>query len=512
MTQRFLFGREEELALVAESRAGIRPAPAELAGAVIEEAATHLRHVPSPPPERRYFLANGGCLYEDLGHAELATAECADPVELAAHTIALRQVLAEATQTVGRVYGIPVHLVANNVDYAFSGSRTYGHHLNILFEGLTLERAVEQLAPLLAAMPVLAGTGKVSFARGSSGFELSQRAVHFTSLLSKRTTSNRGIVTAKDEALCVNGIRLHVISLDTALSPWQLALVPGILSLALKTAETGVDLAGPVALADPVRALQRVSADPSLKAGLPLRAGGTTTALEIHERYQTTVENCMRNADAPPWAADVVTSWGHTITSLREDPFREFGRIDWVTKLVLLTQLLERMDLDWHEFSRWTFALASVRRLKATWPEIDPLGLTSSPASRARIRRSALGILERHFAQNSLSWAQFPRIWNAANRLCQQCLRYHTLRPGAGLAPAPGSTGLVTEEMVERARATPPQGTRASVRGKAIAEAPPGSRAGWDFLQTTERRLDMADAFGEGACWKAIKDQVDREA
>ena len=78
------------------------------------------------------------------------------------------------------------------------------------------------------------------------------------------------MVTHKDEPLCNNGLRLHLISMDTTMSPWQLVLVPAIIGLTLKVIEQGEDVAGDVALADPVRALHTVSCDPSLKAKLPL--------------------------------------------------------------------------------------------------------------------------------------------------------------------------------------------------------------------------------------------------
>ena len=81
----FCFGTETELALVVESKGVIRPAPAELAPAIIDDIANRYTHVPSPLPEHRLFLTNGSCVYDDLGgHPEMATAECSKPIDLAA--------------------------------------------------------------------------------------------------------------------------------------------------------------------------------------------------------------------------------------------------------------------------------------------------------------------------------------------------------------------------------------------------------------------------------------------
>lgn len=493
-----LFGIENELGLVSGSNGTVRPAPAEMASAIINDVGEHHVHVPSPPPERRLFLANGACVYTDIGgHPEIATAECCDPIDLAAQTIALRRMLAESADTVSRVYGVTVRLIANNLDYALGGAKTFGNHLNVFCSDLPFDRAATQLTPLLVAMPVVAGSGRVSFAAGSAGFELSQRAGFMATAVGKHTTDSRGMITRKDESLADHGIRIHVISLDTVVSSWQLALVPSILALSLKAIGTGEDIAGPVALLDPVESLRTVSCDPSLGARLPLKSGGTATALDILDHYRRAVADMIDHSDAPGWASKMVEMWADVTGNLRTDWSLEFGRIDWVTKLVRLSQQLERMGFGWQEFSRWTYTLGSVRRLKATFPELD-LRAVGGPAG---LRRSALGTLEEHFAKQGLSWTKFPGIWEAASLLCQQCLRYHFLDPARNLSHADAHPGLVPAERVDALRAAPPQGTRASVRGEAIRTAPPGATAGWTFVDHGSRRLVMGDPFGAGASW-----------
>lgn len=507
---RCLFGAETELALHAESIGTTRPVPADLAAAIIEDVADRYTHLPSPqpPPHRRVFLANGGCLYTDQGfHPELATAECSNPIELAAQTLALRNMLVESTRTIAGVYGVPIRLVANNCDYALGRPRTYGHHLNVLVSGVSLEHTVRQLAPLLAVMPVIAGAGKVSFMNLASGFELSQRAAYMSFLLGKRTTDgSRAMVTQKDEPLSNNGLRLHLISLDTTISPWQLVLVPAIIALSLKVIESGEDIARNVTLANPIRALQTVSCDPSLTAELPLADGSSTTALDILDTYREAVERPAHRLKLPDWTAPIVKAWGDVANNLRINPFREH-RLDWVRKLLAFTNVLRRERLSWADFSKWKYVLASVRRLKATFPELDPLRLTTSATARAGIRRSALGVLERHLAKNELSWKDFPRIWQAVSRLCSVCLEYHTLRRSRYDDPC----SLLTEEMIHGATTMPPKGTRAEVRGKAIREASKGATAWWTHVSTGNRRLMMPDAFGENASWQREQETQTKE-
>jgi hypothetical protein len=101
--ERFLFGTETELGVFAEPSGEIRPAAGELAPSIVDQLGGSWRHLPSPQgePLRRLFLENGACIYADVGgHPELATAECRSPVELAAQSIALREILVEAAESV----------------------------------------------------------------------------------------------------------------------------------------------------------------------------------------------------------------------------------------------------------------------------------------------------------------------------------------------------------------------------------------------------------------------------
>jgi hypothetical protein len=111
-------------------------------------------------------------------------------------------------------------------------------------------------------------------------------------------------------------------------------------------------------------------------------------------------------------------------------------------------------------------------------------------------------VLERHFDNHDLSWQDLPRVWTAANRLCGLCVQSHVLIPGTdegGVATRP--CPLVSDEMVDHARTSPPTGTRAAARGIAIQNAAPGAEAGWAFVASDGRRLELNDAFGKDARW-----------
>ena len=517
MTSPYIFGTETELAVVVESKGAVRPAPCELASAIVGDVGHRYAHAISVPPLSRLFLTNGACIYADIGgHPEMASAECSNPIDLVSQMLALRKMLTDSAQAVGRVYGIPLRLIANNIDYAFGGAQTFGYHLNVLVTGVTRDWAAAQLAPLLVAMPLITGTGRVSFASGCSGFELSQRAQYMSVLTGKHTTESRAMITVKDEPLSDNGTRIHIICFDTAMSTHQLALVPAIVAMVLKTIESDKDIAGPVALADPVHQwLHTVSRDPSLSAKLPLKRGGSITALGIHEHYINVVGEFLCRTEAPNWTKQMLELWQQIVKNLHKDPFMEVHRLDWVKKLLIFTNQLERVGLTWNEYSKWIDAdvLASVRRFKASWPALDPLRLTQTNQGRTMIPRSALGVLERNLANHGLSWKDFPRIWDVSNQLCQQCLRYHILDPDINqdVEKACEWSPLVTKQMVDKARSSPPTGTRATIRGNAIRDAQPGAVADWTFVQQSGKRLVMSDAFGNDASWKELRQDPKKE-
>lgn len=511
MRSQYVFGTETELGIVVDSANDIRPAAHELAPAIVRDLAGRYPSLPTNTPEYRIFLGNGASVYVDIGgHPEIATAECTNPIELVSHTLALRQMLAESAETVSKVYGIPVKLICNNVDYCMAGLHTYGFHLNVSVNRGSMQHLADQLLPLLAAMPIIAGAGKVSFANGTSGFELSQRAAQMSFVLGKGTTDSKAMITCKDDPLGRNKYRLHLISLDSTMSQWQLALVPAIIVLALKVTEMGTDVAGPVALVDPVRALRAVSGDPSLSVALPLQKGGFITALDILDHYHDVIAQHIEQTEIPNWVRQMVYLWGDIIESLRTDPFREY-RLDWVNKLLILTRQLAKVNLDWKEYSRWLYVLASTRRFRTIIPDIDPLKMTRSFRDRLRIPQSILGVLEADFVKNNLSWKEFGRIWLASNQLCQRCLQYHILTTKPKSVILSENNDLVTKDLVDKACNIPPAGSRAAVRGEAIRKAKPGATAGWTFVEQNGKRLVMDDALGTDATWQQVTKNTKKE-
>lgn len=497
----YLFGTETEFALtVGRCDGELRPGSQELAEAVVHAVAERQPHLPAPPPHKHLFLGNGAAVYPDVGgHPEAATAECDAPRELAGQELALRAMLAEATRAVAETYGIDVELVANNLDYA-PEPHSFGHHINLLASRRLKTRQIEcQLTPLLAALTVLAGTGRVS----SVGFELSQRASFMCRIAGRRTTG-RGLITTKDESLAgADWQRIHLISIDSPLSPSTMMLVPAILAMAVELLARGKDIGSKFALADPIRALRSISRNLSLKMPLELREGGTTTALEIMTAYRDAAGE-LEGGSSPGWVGQMIVLWSDILSSLASEPLSEY-RLNWPVKLLLLTDVLVQEGMTWDQLVRWQAVIGPLRQVLAPRTDVCLTDLSGASAAEAILPRSVLGVLTPRMIDSGLKWQDLPTAARIIARVWESCLGFHVLEEHGGLyhriASRLGLSNALSTEAVERAKTDPPANTRAVSRGAAIKTAEAGSLAWWTFVQTRTHRLDLTDPLQVQAEW-----------
>lgn len=108
---------------------------------------------------------------------------------------------------------------------------------------------------------------------------------------------------------------------------------------------------------DPIAALKAFDADPTLRARVPLRDGGDMTALEMQRWYLNRArEYCASSSVVALETHRILELWGQALDALAEDPGTLVGRIDWVTKRLLLEQCVhdgpetrKKIDLRYHE-------------------------------------------------------------------------------------------------------------------------------------------------------------------
>jgi len=130
---------------------------------------------------------------------------------------------------------------------------------------------------------------------------------------------------------------------------WALWLKIGTSQLVLAMVETGF-MKRNLALADPVRSMQEISRDLTLRRKLAMEDGTRMTALDIQEELLLQASRFVARGLAKelvPEADEILAAWTDTLVMLRNKRRQLVGRIDWVTKLWLMRLHREKYDLEW---------------------------------------------------------------------------------------------------------------------------------------------------------------------
>ncbi|OLF18082.1 Pup--protein ligase [Actinophytocola xanthii] len=414
--QRRIFGIETEFGVTCTFHGQRRLSP--------DEVARYLfRRVVSWGRSSNVFLRNGSRLYLDVGsHPEYATAECDDLVQLVTHDKAgeriLEDLLVDAERRLAdEGIGGDIFLFKNNTD---SAGNSYGCHENYLVTRAgEFSRIADVLLPFLVTRQLVCGAGKVLQTPRGAVYCLSQRAEHIWEGVSSATTRSRPIINTRDEphADAERYRRLHVIVGDSNMAEATTLLKVGSAHLVLEMIEDGVQFRD-FSLDNPIRAIREISHDLTGRRLVRLAGGREASALDIQREYfSRAVEHVAKRAPDPV-AERVIELWGRTLDAVEQ---QDLTRID--------------REIDW--------------------------------AIKHRL-------VERYRAKHGLELSS-PRI-------AQLDLAYHDIRRGRGifdLLQRKDLVARVTEDgEIEAAKDTPPQTTRAKLRGDFIAAA---QQAGRDF-------------------------------
>ncbi|WP_112261542.1 Pup--protein ligase [Lentzea terrae] len=414
--QRRIFGIETEFGVTCTFHGQRRLSP--------DEVARYLfRRVVSWGRSSNVFLRNGSRLYLDVGsHPEYATAECDDLAQLVTHDKAgeriLEDLLVDAERRLAdEGIGGDIFLFKNNTD---SAGNSYGCHENYLVARAgEFSRIADVLLPFLVTRQLICGAGKVLQTPRGAVYCLSQRAEHIWEGVSSATTRSRPIINTRDEphADAERYRRLHVIVGDSNMSEVTTLLKVGSANLVLEMIEQGVQFRD-FSLDNPIRAIREISHDLTGRRTVRLAGGKEASALDIQrEYYEKAVEHVAKRSP-DPMAQRVLELWGRTLDAVESQNLSKIDReIDWAIKNRLMERYMAKHNMD-----------------------------LSNP------------------------------------RIAQLDLAYHDIRRGRGvfdLLQRKGQVERVTDDgEIEAAKDTPPQTTRAKLRGDFIAAA---QAAGRDF-------------------------------
>src|ERR687895_287359 len=342
--QRRIFGIETEYGVTCTFRGQRRLSP--------DEVARYLfRRVVSWGRSSNVFLRNGSRLYLDVGsHPEYATAECDDLTELVVHDKAgeriLEGLLVDAEQRLAEegVTG-DIYLFKNNTD---SAGNSYGCHENYLVSRHgEFSRLADVLIPFLVTRQIICGAGKVLQTPRGAVFCISQRAEHIWEGVSSATTRSRPIINTRDEphADAERFRRLHVIVGDSNMNEVTTLLKVGTADIVLRMIEAGVVMRD-LTLENPIRAIREVSHDVTGRRKIRLASNKEISALEIQQEYFAKAAEFVERRGGDQTAKRVVELWGRVLRAVETGDLEPVSReIDWVTKLRLIERYQDKHDL-----------------------------------------------------------------------------------------------------------------------------------------------------------------------
>ena len=357
-------------------------------------------------------LSNGARYYVDHAHPEYSTPECASPRDGVVHDKAGERILEHSLETVREL--LPpegkIAIYKNNSD---GKGNSYGCHENYLMDrGTPFSRIVRDLTPFFVTRQIFTGAGKVGVEAGHSPadavtYQLSQRTDFFEAEVGLETTLKRPIINTRDEphADPERYRRLHCIVGDANMSEISTFLKLGTTSLVLKMIED--DLLPDFSLESPVSSLHEVSWDISCRQPVRFRDGRRVRPLELQWEYLDHAKKYVKESEQSQDNAEILSWWEAILGGLEEDPLSLHRELDWVAKYRVLEAYRERGSLDWS----------------------DP-------------------------------------------KLAMIDLQYHDVRQDKGLYYRLAHSGkmerLVSEAEIQRAKASPPEDTRAYFRGRCV--------------------------------------------
>ena len=310
---------------------------------------------------RKFLAANGGCIYIDLGHAEVCLPEVTSARAFVAYWHAMLQIARQAQVAANARLpaGERVQVLVNNSD---GRGHSYGAHLNFLIDRATFEDIASHRIHLLLYLAsyqvssiVFAGSGKVGSEndRAPAPFQLSQRADFFETVAGLQTTWRRPLVNLRDECLCGprygSWARLHVIFFDSNLCHVANFLKFGVMQIVLTMIAAGRADHGLI-LEDPLGALLAWSHDPTLARRASTLGGSEYTAVEHQLRFAEAARRFVDSGSCNvPEAPRILELWEDTLVKLEQRSWPALQpRLDWVLKLASLQRAREeRPELGW---------------------------------------------------------------------------------------------------------------------------------------------------------------------
>jgi proteasome accessory factor A len=205
----------------------------------------------------------------------------------------------------------------------------------------------EVLIPFFVSRQIYAGAGKVLQTARGALYCIAQRAEHIWEGVSSATTRSRPIINTRDEphADAERYRRLHVIVGDSNMSEYATFLKVGATSILLRMLEDPSFVLRDMTLENPIRAIREISHDLTCKRTVRLANGREASALEIQAEYLERAKRYAETKGLSPLEEKALGMWEYCLTGLESDPFKLDREVDWVIKHKLIDAYSDKHDL-----------------------------------------------------------------------------------------------------------------------------------------------------------------------
>ncbi|MBI2451175.1 MAG: proteasome accessory factor PafA2 family protein [Parcubacteria group bacterium] len=328
------------------------------------------------------FYENGGRLYVDTGaHPEFATPECLGPREVVKYLRAgdllmefikgkIEAMLAERGY-IGKIIFCR-DTTAYNAESKNKNSRvTYSAHENYLtsrdlFDLIEINARclADILASFFVTRQIITGAGCIfqeeaffdNYQNIYHGYVLSPRLFFLELLISSRTTTDRALISIRDEPLAniKKYGRLHILAGDANRSDWSNWLKFGITGLIISILNENPDsfMSAP-RIQDPLSKMRELASYFNLNQKIfqCYNYQGFFSAIEIQRWFLERVDACLVERDDED--NNIIAAWAEALDILEEnDPDDETldRRLDWRIKLRLFKHYKEKKNLSINGF------------------------------------------------------------------------------------------------------------------------------------------------------------------
>ena len=203
------------------------------------------------------------------------------------------------------------------------------------------------LIPFLVSRQVYAGAGKVIQTARGAMYCISQRAEYIWEGVSSATTRSRPIINTRDEphADAERYRRLHVIVGDSNMSETATFLKVGACSILLRMLEDPTVVLRDMTLENPIRAIREISHDMTCRRKVRLANGREVSALDIQSEYLQRAIRYAESRGLSPLEDMALKMWERALTTIERDPLELDRECDWVIKYKLIEAYRAKHDL-----------------------------------------------------------------------------------------------------------------------------------------------------------------------